>query len=41
MSHIKDDGERLIEFLNSLHPLNKKVIALARKKTFQIVVKKK
>ena len=40
MSHIKDDGERLIEFLNSLHPLSKKVIALARKKTFQIIVKK-
>jgi len=40
MSHVKDDGERLITFLNSLHPLSKKVIALARKETHQIMVKK-
>ncbi|RZL36817.1 MULTISPECIES: Crp/Fnr family transcriptional regulator [Pedobacter] len=40
MSHVTDEGERLIKFLNSLHPLSKKVIALARKETYKIIAKK-
>ncbi|MCX3265093.1 Crp/Fnr family transcriptional regulator [Pedobacter agri] len=40
MSSVKDDGEHLIQFLNSLHPLSKQIITLARKETYQVVVKK-
>lgn len=40
MNDKRIDGELLINFLNELQPLSDKVIALARKETFTISVKK-
>lgn len=40
MNDERIDGELLINFLNELQPLSEKVIALARKETFTISVKK-
>lgn len=40
MSPIKDDGEQIIQYLNSLHPISKKIIKLAKKETHQVFLKK-
>lgn len=40
MSSVKDDGEHLIQFLNSLYPLSKKIVSIARKETYHVFVKK-
>ncbi|RZK18786.1 MAG: Crp/Fnr family transcriptional regulator [Pedobacter sp.] len=40
MNSIKDDGEHLIQYLNSLHPISKKIITLAKNETYQVFLKK-